>query len=419
LEKLANNLNNLKKLKTYTLNFFLILLLLSSIHLSAQAPVVEEGKVYKIENITTSGNTNYGSQTIIAFSGLRKGKEIILPASKEIGDAIKKLWASKLFSSVDIFITKIENDAISLEIELTDLPQLEELTITGVKKSKFKDIIQENKLQTGTKVTENLITTTKNYLENKYREKGFLNARVRIKTSEVQDSIDIRRINMDLSINKGSKIKIKNIVFTGNEKLSSKKLRKAMKNTKRKNFIRVLKRSKYIEDNFKEDLVNIVNKYKEQGYRDARIISDTLIRNPDNTISLNIDLVEGEKYVYGDIQFLGNTVYSDEQLNQILKIKKGDTYNGVELQKRIQDNSQPNANDLTNAYQNTGYLFSRIIPVETKTEGNVIDMEIRIIEGKPAYINNVTITGNDVTNDRVIYRDNYSIELILYVLKEN
>lgn len=400
-----SNLNNIQLLKTYIIRFIFIFLLFISLKISAQATGIEDGKTYKITDITVSGNTNYSAQTIIAFSELKIGTEIILPSSKETTRAIKKLWESKLFSSVEIFVTKIEGDSISLEIEITDLPQLKDLTITGVKKSKFDDIIKENKLQTGVKVTENLLTTTKNFLENKYREKGFLNSKVIINTSELNDSVKIRRVNMSVNIDKGEKIKIKKITFNGNEKISNKRLRKAMKKTKRKNFLRFYKRSKFIEDNFKEDLVSIVDKYKELGYRDARIVSDSLIKNDNNTISLNINLIEGEKYTYGDVKFLGNIVYTDEQLNSVLRINKGDTYNGVELQKRIEDQTRPDGNDLTNLYQNSGYLFSRITPVETRTEGNVIDMEIRIVEGKPAYLNNVNVIGNEITNDRIIYRE--------------
>jgi len=210
---------------------------------------------------------------------------------------------------------------------------------------------------------------------------------------------------MKLRIDKGNKIKIKKIVFNGSEKLSNKKLRKAMKNTKKKNPIRLLKRSKYIEADYKEDLASIIDKYKESGYRDARIISDSIIKNNDNTISLNIKIEEGEKYSFGKISFIGNTVYTDKQLSGLLRINPGDTYNGVELEKRIADDSKPDAADLTNLYQNSGYLFSTITPVEVSADGNVIDMEIRITEGKPAYFNKISITGNEKTNDHVIYRE--------------
>ncbi|RLD30288.1 MAG: outer membrane protein assembly factor BamA [Bacteroidetes bacterium] len=404
MEKQVNNLVNIKLLKTYITRLLFIAFLISSFNIAAQSNELSNAKKYTIEAITVSGNTNFSSQTIVTYSGLRKGQEVMIPGEK-ISAAIKKLWGSNLFSSIDVFITKIEGSLVFLELQLIDLPELKDVKIEGVKKSKFEEIIKDNKLQAGAKVTENLITTTKNYLENKYKKQGFLNAKVNIITTEVIDSVQKSRVNMLLTINKDNKIKVKNIVFNGAEKLKSKKLRKAMKNTKKKNPIRVLKRSKYIEADYKEDLVSLIDKYKEKGYRDARIISDSIIKNDDNTITLSINLEEGEKYTYGKINFLGNTVYTDQQLNQILGIKEGDTYNGVELDKRIADDSKPDANDLTNLYQDVGYLFSSITPIEVSADGNVIDMEIRVIEGKPAYFNNVTVTGNDKTNDHVIYRE--------------
>jgi outer membrane protein insertion porin family len=404
LEKRANNLINFKVLRTYITRILIIVFFLVSYQSNAQAGQLANAKKYTIGEITVSGNTTFSPQTIITYSGLQSGDEVMVPGEK-ISAAIKKLWESNLFGNVDVYAVKIEGETIDLEIELIDLPELNNVTIEGVKKNKFEDIIEENKLQPGTKVTENLITTTKNYLESKYRKQGFLNADVDISTTKVIDSIQKSRVNMVLRINKGNKIKVKRITFEGAEKLKGKKLRKAMKNTKRKNPIRFFKRSKYIEADYKEDLSSLVDQYKEKGYRDARIVSDSIINNSDNTISLNIKLEEGEKYTYGNISFLGNTIYTDQELNQILRIKEGDTYNGVELQKRIADDTKPDAIDLTNLYQNNGYLFSTITPVEVSADGNVIDMEIRVIEGKPAFFNNVTVVGNDKTNDHVIYRE--------------
>ncbi|WP_347922968.1 outer membrane protein assembly factor BamA [Pontimicrobium sp. SW4] len=394
-------------MKAYITRLLFIAFIFSSITLSAQIDNTENSKTYTIGEITVTGSTSFNAESVITYSGLRKGQEITIPTTSlsKIGEAVKKLWKLNVFSSIDIYISNIEGNVANLEIELKDLPELKDVVIEGVKKSKFDDIIKDNKLIPGVKVTENLITTTENYLENSYQKKGFLKAKVTVIPSEVTDTIEKQRVNLKLNIDKGDKVKIKDIVFIGSEKLSAKKLRKAMKNTKKKNPIRILKRSKYIEADFNEDLTSIIDKYKENGYRDARIISDSLIYNSDNTITLNIQLEEGEKYTYGDIKFLGNTVYTDKQLNSILRIDKGDTYNGVELEKRIQDETKPDGNDLANLYQNSGYLFSNITPVETSADGNVIDMEIRIVEGKVAYFNKISVVGNDKTNDHVIYRE--------------
>ncbi len=404
LEKQVNNLANKIHLKTYIKTLLFALTFICSSAVIAQQNSPSTGTKYTLGGITVSGNTSFNSQTIISYSGLREGKEITIPG-ETISNAIKKLWDVNLFSSIDIFLVKTEGNVAYLEIELVDVPQLNEITINGVKDSKKEALINDNKLKKGAKVTENLITTTRNYLTSKYQKDGYYNTSVIVNTTDVVDSIQKNRVNMTVDIDKGEKVKIKEIRFNGNEKLADKSLRKVMKNTKQKKFIRVLKRSKYIKSDYKEDLVSLIDKYKENGYRDARVVSDSVIVNDDKTISLAINLEEGEQYKFGKITFVGNSVYTDAQLASVLKIKEGSTYNGVELRKRIADDSRPDAMDLTNTYQNSGYLFSTINPVEVSADGNVIDMEIRISEGKPAYFNSVTVTGNDKTNDHVVYRE--------------
>ena len=393
-------LNNSLKRFLFSIKIISLIAVLFS-HMTFSQNSIER---YNIGKIEVSGNTSFSPITIVTFSGLKEGDAINIPGEK-LSTAIKKLWGSNLFSSVNIYKTKDYNGIIDLEIELFDLPELSELNITGVKKRKIEEIIKENKLQDGVKVTENLITTTKNYLENKYRKKGFLNAKVLITTDKVVDSSKKSKVKMKLDIQKGNKIKVNKIDFIGNDKLKSKTLQKSMKNTKRKKFYRIFKRSKYVPDDFKEDLESLVDKYKENGFRDARIISDTIFNKNDKQIDVSIRLVEGSKYSFGKIDYLGNSIYTDEQLNQILKIKEGDTYNGVELEKRIADRSDPDADDLSNLYQNNGYLFSSITPVEVNADGNIIDLEIRINEGKPAYFNKISVVGNNKTNDHVIFRE--------------
>ena len=207
-------------------------------------------------------------------------------------------------------------------------------------------------------------------------------------------------INVDL----GDRVKIDQINFTGNELTKSSKLKKKMKKTKTKLLGRFWKKSKFIEKEYKEDLNSILDFYKEKGYRDARIISDSVITDK-NRITININLQEGNKYYFGDIAFLGNSVYSDAQLARALGLFKGDTYNGVLLKKRISDNTKPDGEDLSNLYQNNGYLFSNINPVEVSVLNDTINFEIRVVEGKPAYFNKITVVGNTRTNDHVIHRE--------------
>ena len=398
-----NNLANILSYTTYLKHSLVALLIACCFSLQAQESSYNPSKKYTLGGVTVSGNTNFNEGTIVTYSELRKGKDISIPGN-DISTAINKLWNLKLFSDIEVYVTKIEGDVAYLEIKLSDLPQLNELKVNGVKKGKIEGIVNENNLKKGEKVTENLITTTKNHLTKKYKKQGFYNTKILINTIEVEDSINAARVNMVLNIDKGEKVKIKDIIFSGNNVLSDKKLRKSMKSTKKINRLRLLKRSKYIDSAYQADLGHLIDEYKENGYRDARVLSDSLIVNDDKTISLKINVTEGNQYTFGDIKFIGNTVYSDNQLSRLLRIKKGDTYNGILLQERIQDESRPDAFDIANQYQNNGYLFSRISPVEVSADGNVIDMEIRITEGKPAYFNKVSVVGNDKTNDHVVYR---------------
>ena len=387
---------------------FTFILILSSFNTFGQFKNIDQGKTYTLEKIVVSGTQNYSPQTIIAYSGLKEGTSISIPGEK-ISTAVKKLWDSNLFSDIDVFLTESNGNLATIEIALVDLPEINEVVINGVKKQKQQEIITENKLNKGVKVTENLITTTKNYLTNKYKKQGFFNAKTEIITSEIfADSLSKSKVNLVVNIDKGDKVKISDINLNGVDKLAEKKVKAAMKKTKEKNRLRLFKRSKYTEEGYKEDLTSIVDKYKENGYRDARILGDSISSNEDGTITLHLDIEEGEQYRFGDITYIGNTAYSDAQLNRVLRIRKGAIYNGVELKKRIADDTKPDALDLTNLYQNNGYLFSTINPVEVSADGNVIDLEIRILEGKPAYFNKISVTGNEKTNDHVIYRELYT-----------
>ncbi|AKA35614.1 BamA/OMP85 family outer membrane protein [Flagellimonas lutaonensis] len=396
-----NSIDGLKKhLYRFSATFFL--LLFCQPFLQAQEVSLESGKEYILGGLEVTGLQSYNEQTVKTYTGLRVGQKITIPG-EEISSVIKKLWGLELFSDVTFYYTKIEGDKVFLELNILERPTLANVTIYGVKKRKIDDIINDTDLKKGKKITESLIANTKNYLQNKYKKQGFLNAKVNIVTAP--DTTGTNTQNMVISVKKGDKVKISSIEFEGNEKLSDKRLRKSLKNTKKKKFYRFWKKSKYIEEDYEEDLDNLVDTYAERGYRDARVISDTFVKVDEKSIKLKIEVEEGDKYYFGDINFVGNTVYTDRQLSQILGIKKGDTYNGVLLKKRIADDSKPDAEDLTNLYQNNGYLFSRINPIEVSAVNDTIDFEIRIIEGKETFLDHVTVVGNDKTNDHVIYRE--------------
>jgi outer membrane protein insertion porin family len=401
LEKQANKLYP-KTMFKKGIQLLSIFILLNSSSLFAQDTKLESGKEYILAKIDVTGKISYNEQTVTTFTGLEKGQQIIVPG-QDISNAIKKLWKLGLFSDVNFYVNKIEGDSIFLELNINELPKLSDVKIQGVKKGKTEELIKETDLKKGKIVNENLITTTKNYIENKYKKDGYYQAKVVINT--IPDSLDTE-VKMVVNIDKGDKVKVKSIVFEGNDQISDAKLRKAFKNTKQRNPIRIFKKSKFIKEKYKEDLTAVIDKYKEKGNRDARIISDSVTYDKkSNTIAIKVKLEEGRKYYFGDIRYLGNTVYTERQLNSLLGIKKGDVYNGTILQKRIADQTKPDGEDLTNLYQNNGYLFSSINPVEVRTVNDTIDFEIRITEGPIAYFNKITVVGNDKTNDHVIYRE--------------
>ena len=397
LEKLINKKNSL----TFSKYLTILTVALLSFNSVAQETSYVKGSEYVLKEVSVSGLKNFNEQTVITYTGLKEGQKIRIPG-EEISAIISKLWKLDLFSDINFYLTNIENGEASIQIDILELPTLSEFKITGLKKSKTETIISETELKKGKKITENFIKTTKNYIINKYKKDGFLNTKVSINI--LPDSSEVNFSKMLINVDLGDRVKIDQINFTGNELTKSSKLKKKMKKTKTKLLGRFWKKSKFIEKEYKEDLNSILDFYKEKGYRDARIISDSVITDK-NRITINIDLQEGNKYYFGDIAFLGNSVYSDAQLARALGLFKGDTYNGVLLKKRISDNTKPDGEDLSNLYQNNGYLFSNINPVEVSVLNDTINFEIRVVEGKPAYFNKITVVGNTRTNDHVIHRE--------------
>ena len=423
MEKQANKLNNFLVLHKY-ITLFILLFFGSFYQINAQERVpFDQGKKYILADVNLVGKLSFNSQTVVTFAGLEKGQEVTVPG-EEISNAIKKLGKLGLFDEISFYVNKIQNDSIYLDLHLEELPKLNDVKFIGVKKGKVESLIKDTGLDKGKVVNENLLTTTKNYIENKYKKDGFFNTKVIINT--VKDTSAVNVVNMLVKIDLGEKVKIQEINFEGNTKIADKSLRKAMKNTKKQNPIRVFKASKYIKDKFKTDLETVIASYKEKGYRDARIISDSVVYNKEkNKLLVKVNVEEGNKYYFGNIKFLGNTVYPDQGLASMVGINKGDVYNGVLLEKRIADKSKPDSDDITNLYQNNGYLFSTINAVEVKTANDTIDFEIRITEGPIAYFNKITVTGNDKTFDHVIYRElktkpgeKYNKDLLIRTIRE-
>lgn len=391
--------------KLFFRTFFVtaLLFLSGSSSLLAQTSKFEKGKRYMIDSIEVVGLKTYNAKTVISYSGLQKGQTIQVPG-EDISKVINKLWKLEFFSDINFYVTRVDGDKIDLQLEIKELPTLSDVKIEGLRKSKAETIIKETELTSGKKLSESFLTNTKNYIVNKYKKNGYLNTKVTLNTIPDDTVPGTNNLKMVVKVDRGSPVKIKDIDFEGNEVFGAAKLRMKLKKTKKRFPLRFWKKSKFIAKEYEEDKKNLIDFYKEKGYRDARIITDSIISIEDKSMAIQLKIQEGNRYYFGDISYLGNSAYTNDQLNRVLGIAPGDPYNGVLLKERIQD-EKPDANDLSNLYQNNGYLFSNINAVEVSAENDTIDMEIRVNEGKLARFNKISVIGNDKTNDHVIFRE--------------
>ena len=374
-------------------------------------------KIYEIGGITFKGAENYDTRMILLIAGLQVGDQIRVPGDK-LATAVDRLWKQGLFEDVQIYVTRIQDNKIFFEIELRSRPKLSRFSLSGVKKGDDTKLREEMKIAVGDVVTDNFLTNAKNRIRAFYLEKGYTNVTVttNVKEDTVLDKKE-GRVLVDFVVKTGKKVKIDSIVFSGNDSISSNKLMSRMKNTHDVNYWKKFyfwtsgfwKTSKYQESKFKEDLESILTYYNENGYRDARILSDTvyLVKSAKDDkrdyLRTEIKLFEGHKFYFRNITFTGNTIYPSELLSKHLRIAKGDPYNSTLLEQNLRYN--PSGTDITSMYMDNGYLFFNATPVEVAVENDSIDIEIRIVEGKQARIRNVIVEGNTLTNDRVIMRE--------------
>ncbi len=404
-------------------------------------PVMDYTKAseYEIGGITVTGVEFLDKNVLIMLSGLNVGDRITIPG-EDITKAIEKLWGQGLFEDISIIANKIDGSQIFLELHLAERPRLSKFALKGIKKAEADNLREKISLTRGDVVTENLLVHTKYVVKKHFTDKGFLDTKVDIK--QVKDTTRANGVILEIHINKNRKVKIYEINVYGNHYLSEQKVKSALKETKEKgtftplddievlileiikNFfrldmtamaenvqdhisqnikIRLFKASRYIEDNYEEDKNKLILKYNSLGFRDAQVVKDSIYRNERNSISIDIHVEEGNRYYFRNIYWVGNTKFSDEFLNRILQIEKGDVYNRDLLETNLSFN--PNGNDVSSLYLDDGYLFFNAEPVEIYVENDSIDLEIRIREGKQARINNVTVVGNTKTNDHVVMRE--------------
>ncbi|MCB0430289.1 MAG: outer membrane protein assembly factor BamA [Flavobacteriales bacterium] len=357
-------------------------------------------KEYQIAGIRIMGAHNLDPRLLLSVAGISEGDRIKVPGD-ELNRAVKNLWKQGLYSDIQIVATRTMEDKIWFDIVVKERPRLSHFSFEGVTRSQANDLRDKLHITRGETVTENLLINSRNTIRKFFVKKGYFFVDVDVR--QEKDPKEANGEGLVFVVSKHRKIKVNSIDINGNEALSDKKVLRSMKEIKEKNVLHVFKVSKYNESDFQADKKNIVNAYLEQGYRDARIVSDTMFRHDDKTVDIRIQVSEGHRYYFGNITWLGNTKYSNKVLNNILNIRKGDIYDDAKLEKQLYMN--PTGQDISSLYLDNGYLFFQVTPVEKNVENDSIDMEFQIYEGKQATINEVSIAGNTKTNDQVIMRE--------------
>lgn len=355
-------------------------------------------KEYVIEAINVTGADRYDKSVIIGYSRLKVGDRIKVPGDK-ITKAVKKFWKQGLFSDVKIYADKVSGDKIWLTIDLKQRERISEIHVSGVKEKKKEDILGAVELRKNGIITPNIIARTQAAIQKHLSGDGYRNAEVEITTTD--DRSNPGHVIVNINIEKNDKVKIHRIYMSGLNQMPENKVKRGMKKTKERKLVNFFKSKKFIEAEYKNDKGLAIDKFNEYGFRDATLLSDSVVTYAENRVDIYMTFDEGRKYFFRDITWVGNTIYSSEILSKALGIKKGDVYN----QKLLNDRLMVDEDAMSNLYLDNGYLFFNVEPVEVKVEGDSIDLEMRIYEGQQAVINSVVISGNNSIYENVIRRE--------------
>ncbi len=364
-------------------------------------PMIFSGmpKKYEIAGMRVTGADNYDEYIVIGYSGLSVGDVVEIPGD-QITNAAKRFWRQGLFSKIQIKVEKVCGNKAWLLFDLRQQPRISEINYHGVKKGEREDLQERLGLMKGNQITQNIVNRATEIITAYFKQKGFSNVEVNILQKP-----DLSRENemiVDININKNDKVKVHKIYIDGNQVLSDKKIQRVMKKTNEKaRLVNLFRQKKFVDKDFETDLGLIIKKYNELGYRDARILKDSVSQHDEKTVDVHISLEEGRQYFISDITWAGNTVYSSAHLNAILGMKAGDVYDQTLLNKRTMEDDDA----VANLYMNNGYLFFQLVPIESKVEGDSVALEMRIIEGPQARINSIIINGNDRLYEKVIRRE--------------
>ncbi len=388
--------------------FFCLFFLLS---LSCVLSYAQEGvtvdygnpKKYVVGGVSVEGNNYVSEDQIVQLSGLREGMEVTVP-SDFFSLLIDKMWQRRFFEDVSVAIDSLcpSRDTAFFKISITERPRVSRWTFSGIKNGDQKDLKERLNLKQGGVFSDYVAKTSTDIIKRYYNEKGYNNAEVNIQTK--RDTLVKGAIRVNFAINRREKVRIKKIDFGGTYAVKESKLVKSMKKTRDKRLQNFFKSKKFNETEYKNDKKSLIEAFNEAGYRDARLLSDTVYFVEPGKLEIDLKIDQGQKYYFRNITWTGNSVYPTEALNEILQIKKGDVYDVVTMQKRLFGGGKQNEYDVSKLYRDNGYLFFNLQPVELNVVGDSVDVEMRVVEGKQATLNNIIINGNDLTNERVVRR---------------
>lgn len=356
-------------------------------------------KKYEIAGLRVEGLQNYEDYIVIGYSGLSIGDVVEIPGD-DITNAAKRFWRQGLFSKIQIRVEKIYGNKAWLVFDLRQQPRISKINYTGCKKGEKEELEQRLSLMPGNQITQNIVNRAKEIITAFFKQKGFGNVTVDIRLTP--DLSKENEMIVDINVNKNEKVKVHKIYIAGNDVLSDNKIQRVMKKTnEKKKLVNLFRQKKFVESDYENDLDLIIKKYNELGYRDARIVSDSVAQYNEKQVDVYIEVEEGKQYFISDITWAGNTVYPSSTLDNILGIKPGDVYNQTLLNKRTTEDEDA----VANLYMNNGYLFFQLVPIESKIEGDSIALEMRVMEGPQARINSIVINGNDRLYEKVIRRE--------------
>ena len=360
-------------------------------------------KKYIVGGVKLEGNEHFSQEQILQLAGLQKGMEVTVP-SEDVTNIVKRLWGQRFFDDVSVVIDSIAptRDTAFFKIAIIERPRVSRWTFSGVKSGEEKELLERLNFRRGGEFSDYVAKTSTDIIKRYYKEKGFYNVKVDVNTK--RDSVIRSAIRVQFAVDKGQKVKIKKITFNGAENVKESKLVRSMKKTRDARLQNFFSSKKFQEKEYENDKRSLLTAFNEAGFRDARIVKDTMYYVEPNKLQIDFEIDEGKRYYFRDITWTGNSVYSSENLNEVLKIGKGDVYDVVTMQKRLFGGGKQSEYDVSKLYRDNGYLFFNLQPVEMTVEGDSVDVEMRISEGKPATLNNIVINGNDLTNERVIRR---------------